>query len=120
MLLSCTDQQTTPTKQEPAAEQLVVIKNGAYKEWYVGKKQIKYEGELSQKGARQGKWNYYSEKGTLLSFTFYTEGKKNGHSVVKYPNGKIHYYGQYENDKMIGEWVTYNEKGVKSIQNFNP
>ena len=101
-------------------EKLVEIKDGHYKEWYPGKKQLKYEGELTKKGAREGKWNYYSEKGNLQSFTFYVAGKKNGHSIVKYPNGKIHYYGQYKDDQMIGEWVTYDEKGNKTVNNFNP
>ena len=110
------DKQTKPAVKE----KLVEIKDGHYKEWYPGKKQLKYEGELTKKGAREGKWNYYSEKGNLQSFTFYVAGKKNGHSIVKYPNGRIHYYGQYKDDQMIGEWVTYDEKGNKTVNNFNP
>jgi antitoxin component YwqK of YwqJK toxin-antitoxin module len=117
---SCADTKRKETKTEVKPQDLVEIKEGHYKEWYPGKKQVKYEGALNKKGDREGKWNFYSEKGTLLSFTFYNEGKKNGHSVVKYPDGKIHYYGQYQDDQMVGEWVTYNEKGEKSIQNFNP
>jgi antitoxin component YwqK of YwqJK toxin-antitoxin module len=118
--VSCQNSQKEKQEQPVAKEKLVEIKDGYYKEWYPGKKQLKYEGELNEKGAREGKWNFYSAKGNLQSFTFYVGGKKNGHSVVKYPNGKIHYYGQYQDDQMIGEWVTYDEKGRKTVNNFNP
>lgn len=118
-LPACTESKKKEGTKEVAPEELVEIKDGHYKEWYPGKKHLKYEGELNKKGDREGKWNFYSEKGTLLSFTFYQNGKKEGHSVVKYPNGKIHYYGQYQNDKMVGEWVTYDAKGQKTIQNFD-
>lgn len=37
--------------------------------------------------------------------------EKEGFSLVKYPNGRIHYRGEYQNDKMIGLWSTYDEKG---------
>jgi antitoxin component YwqK of YwqJK toxin-antitoxin module len=119
-LPACTDTKKKETNKEVAPEELVEIKDGHYKEWYPGKKQMKYQGELNQKGDREGKWNFYSEKGTLLSFTFYKEGKKNGYSVVKYPNGKIHYYGEYKDDQMVGEWTTYDPKGQKTVKNFNP
>ncbi|MFM7007520.1 MAG: toxin-antitoxin system YwqK family antitoxin [Flavobacteriales bacterium] len=118
-LPACTAPKKKESAKEVAPEELVEIKDGHYKEWYPGKKHLKYEGELNKKGEREGKWNFYSEKGTLLSFTFYQSGKKEGYSVVKYPNGKIHYYGQYQNDKMVGEWVTYDAKGQKTIQNFD-
>ncbi|MEY4991486.1 MAG: hypothetical protein RI948_352 [Bacteroidota bacterium] len=117
---SCTNKQNDKKNKPEVKEELVEIKDGHYKEWYPGKKQLKYDGDLTQKGSREGKWNYYSEKGNLLSFTFYVAGKKNGHSVVKYPNGKIHYYGQYQDDKMVGEWVTYDQKGNKTVNTFNP
>lgn len=117
---SCANEQNDKKNKPEVKEELVEIKDGHYKEWYPGKKQLKYDGDLTKKGDREGKWNYYSEKGNLLSFTFYVEGKKNGHSVVKYPNGKIHYYGQYQDDKMVGEWVTYDQKGNKTVNTFNP
>lgn len=119
-LPACSDNKNKPATKEVAPEELVEIKDGHYKEWYPGKKQVKYQGELNQKGAREGKWNFYSEKGTLLSFTFYEAGKKNGYSVVKYPNGKIHYYGEYKDDQMVGEWITYDQQGQKTVKNFNP
>jgi antitoxin component YwqK of YwqJK toxin-antitoxin module len=119
-LPACTDKKNKETKKEVAPEELVEIKDGHYKEWYPGKKQLKYQGELNQKGDREGKWNFFSEKGTLLSFTFYNAGKKNGYSLVKYPNGKIHYYGEYKDDQMVGEWITYDQQGQKTVKNFNP
>lgn len=115
-LISCDTDSKPKQKKEVAPEKLVEIKDGKYTEWYPGKKQIKYQGELDSKGERQGKWDFFSEKGTLLSFTFYIAGKKNGHSVVKYPNGKIHYYGQYQDDRMVGEWVTYDLQGKKTVK----
>jgi antitoxin component YwqK of YwqJK toxin-antitoxin module len=119
-IFSCEQTQKKQEEKQVVKEDLVEIKDGHYKEWYPGKKQLKYEGDLTQKGDREGKWNYYSDNGNLLSFTFYVAGKKNGHSVVKYPNGKIHYYGQYKDDQMVGEWVTYDEKGNKTVNTFNP
>lgn len=115
-LNSCDTGSRPKQKKEVAPEKLVEIKDGKYTEWYPGKKQVKYQGELDSKGERQGKWDFFSEKGTLLSFTFYIAGKKNGHSVVKYPNGKIHYYGQYQDDRMVGEWVTYDLQGKKTVK----
>lgn len=115
-LNACSNEPSTKPQQEKAPEKLVQIKDGKYTEWYPGKKQIKYEGELNKRGEREGKWNFYSEKGTLLSFTFYLSGKKNGHSVVKYPNGKIHYYGEYKDDQMVGVWIIYNSNGQKSVR----
>lgn len=113
---ACSNEPANKPQKEIVPEKLVQIKDGKYTEWYPGKKQIKYEGELNKKGEREGKWNFYSEKGTLLSFTFYVSGKKNGHSVVKYPNGKIHYYGEYQDDQMVGEWITYDSNGQKSVK----
>jgi antitoxin component YwqK of YwqJK toxin-antitoxin module len=116
---SCSTEPKAKVKKEISRQDLVEIKDGHYTEWYPEKKQIKYEGELNSKGNREGKWNFYSQSGNLLSFSFYTDGKKNGHCMVKYPNGKIHYYGQYRNDQMVGEWVTYDQKGHKTIKQFD-
>ena len=92
-------------------ENLVEVKDGVFTEWYPGKKQIKFQGGQDELGNRDGKWSFYAENGTELSFTLYDHGKKEGFSLVKYPNGRIHYRGEYQNDKMIGLWSTYDEKG---------
>lgn len=92
-------------------EKLVEVKDGVFTEWYPGKKSIKYQGGQDELGNRDGKWTFYAENGTELSFTLYDHGKKEGFSLVKYPNGRIHYRGEYQNDEMIGLWSTYDEKG---------
>ena len=92
-------------------EKLVEVKDGVFTEWYPGKKQIKFQGGQDDLGNRDGKWTFYAENGTELSFTLYDHGKKEGFSLVKYPNGRIHYRGEYQNDEMIGLWSTYDEKG---------
>jgi len=92
-------------------EKLVEVKDGVFTEWYPGKKSIKFQGGQDELGNRDGKWTFYAENGTELSFTLYDHGKKEGFSLVKYPNGRIHYRGEYQNDKMIGLWSTYDEKG---------
>ena len=43
--------------------------------------------------------------------TMYKNGLKHGHSIVKFPDGTIHYYGEYADDKKIGIWKSYNERG---------
>jgi antitoxin component YwqK of YwqJK toxin-antitoxin module len=91
-------------------EDLVVIKDGVYTEYYPGKKNIKLQGGLNKENERHGRWVFYSEAKTELSVTHYNNGLKDGHSIVKYPNGTIFYYGEYRNDKKIGVWKTYDEK----------
>jgi antitoxin component YwqK of YwqJK toxin-antitoxin module len=92
-------------------ENLVEVKDGVFTEWYPGKKSIKFQGGQDELGNRDGKWTFYAENGTELSFTLYNHGKKEGFSLVKYPNGRIHYRGEYQNDEMIGLWSTYDENG---------
>lgn len=96
-------------------EDLVEIKNGLFTEYYPGKKAIKFQGKQDLEGKRDGKWVYYSEKGTELSVTTYSHGLKNGYTLVKYPSGVLNYVGEYANDTMVGVWRTYDEKG-KLIQ----
>ncbi|MEN9742908.1 MAG: hypothetical protein RLZZ65_713 [Bacteroidota bacterium] len=114
--LACNTPDKTKSSLPAQKENLVDLKDGFYKEWYPGRKQIKYEGQLNKAGKREGKWNFYSEKGNLQSFTMFVDGKKEGHSLVKYPNGKVHYYGEYRNDQMVGEWVNYDQNGKKSVK----
>ncbi len=92
-------------------EDLVEIKNGIYTEWYPGKKSKKFEGAQDEKYRRNGKWVFFSEGGNELSITFYSNGLKDGFSLVKYPNGRMHYRGEYRNDTMVGVWTTYDTNG---------
>ena len=93
-------------------EDLVEIIDGYYHEYYPGKKKIKFKGRQDDNKQRHGKWSYFSPNGDELSITHYIHGKREGHSIVRYPNGAIHYIGEYSNDKQIGIWKTYNEQGV--------
>lgn len=109
--VSCLDKKEKETTKKPKTEKLTEIKNGRFTEWYPGKKQIKFQGMLTKKGNRNGKWTFYSETGNELSMTVYENGKREGFTIVKYPNGAIHYTGEYKNDKTVGVWKTYDEKG---------
>lgn len=108
---ACTDKKSDHSVEKLKTEKLTEIKNGNFTEWYPGKKQIKFQGMLTKKGDRNGKWTFYSETGNELSFTVYENGKREGFTVVKYPNGAVHYSGEYKNDKSVGIWKTYDEKG---------
>lgn len=114
-LVSCSEteieKEDTTQKTVIEEENLVEIKNGVFTEYYPGKKAIKFQGQQDKDGYRNGIWHYYSETGTELSMTNYEHGVKQGHSIVKYPNGAIHYTGEYKNDKPIGLWKTYDEAG---------
>ena len=44
-------------------------KDGVFTEWYPGKKSIKFQGGQDELGNRYGKWTFYAENCTELSFT---------------------------------------------------
>ena len=93
----------------------IIIENNIYTEYYPGdKNKIKFQGEQNKNGDRNGKWLYFSEDGLELSVTNYSNGMRNGMSLVKYPNGNLHYTGEYLNDKTVGVWKTYSVEGVKT------
>ena len=118
-LNACSGNQSKKDDQPIKEEVLYQIKDGKFTEWYPGKKQVKFEGNLDLKGNREGKWAFFSEKGNLLSFTFYDHGKREGYSVVKHPNGRIHYHGEYHLDKMVGIWTTYDVNGKnKQVKDY--
>ena len=101
-LISACENNPEKKNEKISKEKLVEVKDGVFTEWYPGKKRIKFQGGQDDLGNRDGKWTFYAENGTELSFTLYDHGKKEGFSLVKYPNGRIHYRGEYQNDKMIG------------------
>ena len=82
-----------------------------YQEWYPGRMQLKIDGMLDKQNRRHGKWVFYSTVGDELSMTTYTHGLRQGFSIVKHPNGVIYYRGEYNQDKKVGLWTLYNEKG---------
>ena len=109
VLASCTTKKAT--KKQVKSENLIEVKHGVYSEWYPGKKQLKFHGSIDKKGNRDGKWVFYSDNGNEQSITVYNHGIREGFSLVKYPNGAMHYRGEYRNDQMVGVWTTYDEKG---------
>ncbi len=90
---------------------LIVVEGNIFTEYYPGKKAIKFQGAQDDEARRHGRWLFFSEEGVELSMTMYEHGKKHGHSIVKYPNGKLRYTGEYANDKQIGIWKTYDTNG---------
>jgi antitoxin component YwqK of YwqJK toxin-antitoxin module len=114
LIFSCSRNEKTEnenSKTKPKEESLVEFKDGIYTEYYPGKKRIKFQGERDADEKRHGKWTYYSETGEVLSTTHYEHGIKHGISFAKYPNGTLHYIGEYVNDKEVGIWKMYDEKG---------
>ena len=111
LIFGCKNTTDNKIDKKIKIEKLVEVKDGVFTEWYPGKKQIKFQWGQDELGNRDGKWTFYAENGIELSFTLYDHGKKEGFSLVKYPNGRIHYRGEYQNDEMIGLWSTYDEKG---------
>jgi antitoxin component YwqK of YwqJK toxin-antitoxin module len=111
ILQSCSEDEPVKKRSEKK-ENLVEIIDGYYHEYYPGKKKIKFKGRQDDNKQRHGKWTFFSPNGEELSITHYIHGKREGHSIVKYPTGVIHYIGEYQNDMQIGIWKIYNEQGV--------
>lgn len=120
-LWSCSNDEETAVK-EPIEEvvpeapvnraDLVEIRGKIYTEYYDAKKtKIKFQGEQDDEKRRNGKWTHYLENGNEAAITFYSNGVRNGHSIVKHPNGALYYHGEYKDDKPIGVWKYYDEKG---------
>lgn len=104
-----TSESKNTTQEKP--EDLIVIKDGVYSEYYPGKKQLKFQGSQDSEGRRHGVWYYYSETGLELSITDFNHGKRNGLTIVKHPNGALHYTGEYLEDREVGIWKTYDQNG---------
>lgn len=111
ILVSCSTEEATENKVPLKEEVLIEIKDGVFTEWYPGKTQVKYKGAQDDESKRNGIWTYYSVNGLELSVTIYEHGLREGFTVVKYPNGRLHYRGEYHKDASVGVWTTYDEKG---------
>ena len=113
ILLSCGGEELEEKKETviPEPEVLVERDGSTHKEYYPGKKQLKFIGDVDSEERRHGVWRHYSETGLELSTAEYYHGAKNGVTVVKYPNGRLHYTGEYKNNKRAGVWKTYNPDG---------
>ncbi|MEJ6616697.1 MAG: hypothetical protein QNL61_07275 [Crocinitomicaceae bacterium] len=123
ILVSCSEPEKKENEKTEAViqeEDLIEIKNGVFTEYYTGKKAIKFQGRQDKDGLRDGTWLFYSEAGVELSMTNYEHGVKQGHSIVKYPTGAIHYMGEYKDDKPVGIWKTYDSAGkVASVKDYD-
>ena len=125
IILSCTGNEASENTKSLSViqdEVLVDSLNGQYKEWYTGRKQLKYIGGQDAKGRRHGRWTHYLESGIEKSMTTYTHGLREGFSIVKYDNGMPFYRGEWQRDKKVGIWTTYSPKGevVSEINYSNP
>jgi antitoxin component YwqK of YwqJK toxin-antitoxin module len=109
--VACSRNETPKAKKTSKKESLVEVRDGIFTEYYPGKKQKKFQGEQDENGQRQGKWTFYGPEGLELSTTHYEHGIRHGHSIVKYPNGAIHYYGEYNMDQQVGIWKSYDLQG---------
>lgn len=87
-----------------------IEKPGEFIELYPNGK-LKTEGWFNTDTKRENIWYSYYESGIKWSEQNFSNGLKEGHSIVYYPNGKIHYSGGYLNDKKTGHWIFYNELG---------
>lgn len=107
---------TSDTTEPPASEQTLTPLNseeivpGEYYEYHQSGG-IKIKGFHNQELKREGLWISYYEDGTKWSECYYTDGKREGHSLTFYPNGKIRYVGEYKADKQTGKWTFYDEDG---------
>lgn len=108
LFFACSEKENSKPKKE---ESLIEIKDGIYTEYYPGRKAIKFRGPQDSENRRHGKWVFLSPRGTELSVTCYNHGLKDGHTIVKYPNGILFYYGEYRDDIKVGIWKTYDQKG---------
>ena len=115
VLFACGEEEVKEKKRtvvEPVKEEVLTeIKSGTFTEYYPGKKKIKFQGPQDAEGRRHGIWYFYDEKGVQISMTDFKHGLKHGVSLKRFPNGAVHYTGEYENDRQVGVWKTYNIGG---------
>lgn len=110
-----TNSENAKTKEFPKTS----TEGDIFIEYYPNSSKVKFKGSNDTAGKRHGKWLHFSESGLELSMSMYNHGVLDGHSMVKYPNGKIHYIGQYKNGERIGTWSFYDTDGVKTEQTFS-
>ncbi|MDG1331021.1 MAG: hypothetical protein P8P74_01740 [Crocinitomicaceae bacterium] len=114
ILIACGEEEEKkrPVVEEPVKEEVLTeTKNGKFTEYYPGKKKIKFQGRQDAEGRRDGIWYFYDENGAQISMTEYRHGIRNGVSLKKFPNGAVHYTGEYKDDIQVGIWKTYDISG---------
>lgn len=102
------DSASVKSEEKP---QLVKMKDKHYTEYYPDGVNVKFKGEIDENGLRMGRWVHYSMTGKELNSSEYLHDTLHGVSVVRHPNGAIHYVGEYRHGKKIGKWVFRNEDG---------
>jgi antitoxin component YwqK of YwqJK toxin-antitoxin module len=108
---SCSPEPIKEKKEKEVTENLIEYKHGIYTEYYPGKQKVKIRGAQDTKGIRDGKWVLLSPLGKEMSITFFDKGLREGHTIVKHPNGTINYVGEYLHNEQIGIWKFYDETG---------
>lgn len=97
---------TNPTSEHPLGD----AEKMDYTEYYENGA-VKIIGNYDDDGERNGLWISYYDNGIKWSESYYLHGLKSGHSITFFPNGKVRYVGEYQEDKMIGTWTFYDEEG---------
>jgi antitoxin component YwqK of YwqJK toxin-antitoxin module len=109
--ISCSTEPIKEKIEKIEIENLIEYKDGIYTEFYPGKQKVKIRGAQDAEKIRDGKWVLLSPNGKELSITFFEKGLREGHTIVKHPNGRINYVGEYLHNEQIGIWKFYDEKG---------
>lgn len=69
-------------------------------------------------GKRNGSWTVLDPNGLVRSITGYIDGQRQGTFIEIDDRGQLQTYGYYHNDKLHGEWVTYNRSRVKEERHY--
>ena len=111
-LIACGEKEEEKKTVVPEEEEVLTeVKNGIFSQYYPGTKKVKFQGPQDEEERRHGIWYFYNESGMEISMTDFNHGKKNGVSLHRYPNGSIHYSGEYKDDVQVGLWKTYDSDG---------
>ncbi|MCG8575644.1 MAG: hypothetical protein MI810_12225 [Flavobacteriales bacterium] len=106
------------TQNENQNATLEVVPGGDHREYHPNG-ELKIEGQYDDNGLRTGLWISYYDTGIKWSESYYVAGKKDGHNLSFFPNGKVRYLGEYNDDQKIGEWKFYDEEGnLTQTENF--
>lgn len=129
LVLSCNDsknesatenKETLTDQKSEEKKDLIKLKEKKYTEYYPDGVNVKFKGEIDEKGQRMGRWVHYSLTGKELNSSEYLHDTLHGVSVVRHPNGAIHYVGEYDHGKKVGKWVFRNDDGsVKYEEDYS-
>ena len=74
--------------------------------------QPRHLGSLDAKKRKNGKWTYYYPDGKKRCMGKYASGKREGAWTWFYPNGKPRRILSFKDNRAIGTYAEYNDKGV--------